>query len=269
MKDITEEQLIKAFKSLKVEPSPEWLFQTKNSLSVLANQDPDSTLPNKFSFHNLMTSSSKLMTSVVIAIAAIFLIGGGVAWAADGSKPGEALHPVDLAFEQLRRTLIGDDVAKADFEMDVLEERIGELKALESEGADSGQIKAALDEVGEQQEKVHERVRTMEENNENDTGEKNRIWQRYEGQIDDHMEYMWQYQEQKQTNMEEDVEESLDTTLQGYEDSLEEGTQDGYLRQGDGEPNESEEGEGVQQRPRDQDQSQTNRPEESGTGNGN
>jgi hypothetical protein len=140
-----------------------------------------------------MGSGSKILTIVLVAAGGLLLFAGG-AWAADSSKPGDILFGLDQALESIQRATKFGEVAKADFEIGVLDERMEELEILERQGKG---IDKALDEVADQQTKLYEQVRKMEENNEVDEGEKNRVWTRYESRYEYHYEYMKQLKEKQ------------------------------------------------------------------------
>lgn len=150
-------------------------------------------LLSKFSFLYIMGSGSKILTVVIVAAGGLLLLAGG-AWAADSSKPGDMLYGVDLAVESVQRVVTFGDVAKADFEIDVLDERMEELTELDEEGEEVGE---ALDEVADQQTRLYGQIRKMEENNDIDEGEKNRVWTRYESRYEYHYEYMNQLKEKQ------------------------------------------------------------------------
>jgi hypothetical protein len=75
------------------------------------------------------------MASVILVIVlALSATGGGTAYAAQDSLPGDALYPVKLATEQVIMILPGDDVAKAERALSFAERRMGEIEALVEEG---------------------------------------------------------------------------------------------------------------------------------------
>ena len=75
------------------------------------------------------------MASVILVIVlTLSALGGGTAYAAQDSLPGDALYPVKLGTEQLRMMLPGDDVVKAERALSFAERRVGEMEALAEEG---------------------------------------------------------------------------------------------------------------------------------------
>jgi len=75
------------------------------------------------------------MASIILAIVlALSAAGGGTAYAAQDSLPGDALYPVKLGTEQVIMLLPGDDVVKAGRALSFAERRMGEIEALAEEG---------------------------------------------------------------------------------------------------------------------------------------
>jgi hypothetical protein len=75
------------------------------------------------------------MVGVILAIVlTLSAIGGGTAYAAQYSLPGDALYPVKLGTEELRMMLPGNDVAKAQRALSFAERRVGEMEALAEKG---------------------------------------------------------------------------------------------------------------------------------------
>lgn len=75
------------------------------------------------------------MASVILVIVlTLSAAGGGTAYAAQDSLPGDALYTVKLSTEQLRMMLPGDDVVKAGRALSFAERRMGEIEALVEEG---------------------------------------------------------------------------------------------------------------------------------------
>ena len=75
------------------------------------------------------------MIGVILAIIlTLSAVGGGTAYAAQDSLPGDALYPVKLGTEQLRMMLPGNDVARAQRALSFAERRVGEMEALAEKG---------------------------------------------------------------------------------------------------------------------------------------
>jgi len=75
------------------------------------------------------------MVGVIIAIVlALSAVGGGTAYASQGSLPGDALYPVKLGTEQIGMMLPGGDAARTERALNFADRRIGEMEALAEEG---------------------------------------------------------------------------------------------------------------------------------------
>jgi hypothetical protein len=75
------------------------------------------------------------MASIILTIVlALSAAGGGTAYAAQDSLPGDALYLVKLTTEQVTLLLPGDDVVKAGRALSFAERRMGEIEALVEEG---------------------------------------------------------------------------------------------------------------------------------------
>ncbi len=75
------------------------------------------------------------MVGIILAIVlTLSAVGGGTAYAAQDSLPGDALYPVKLGTEQLRMMLPGNDVARAQRALSFAERRVGEMEALAEKG---------------------------------------------------------------------------------------------------------------------------------------
>jgi hypothetical protein len=83
-----------------------------------------------------------LVSAIVLSV---FAGGGvGVAYAADGAVPGDALYGVDLGVEALRLFLAFDQEAKAELALRFADERLEELQELVGDGASDEAIGQAL-----------------------------------------------------------------------------------------------------------------------------
>ncbi len=83
---------------------------------------------------------------VIVIIAGLVLAIGGVGTAAaDNSKPGDALHGIDIAIEKTRIALTFDVEAKAELHTEHAAERVAEIKALlDEKGVTAPGIDVAL-----------------------------------------------------------------------------------------------------------------------------
>lgn len=90
---------------------------------------------NRQSRQTTLTRRFSSMVSVIIAIVlALSAVGGGTAYAAQGSLPGDALYPVKLGTEQMGMILPGNDVVRAERALTFADRRIKEMEALAKEG---------------------------------------------------------------------------------------------------------------------------------------
>lgn len=75
------------------------------------------------------------MVSIILAIVlTLAAAGGGTAYASQASLPGDALYSVKLGTEQMRMTLPGDDIARAERALIFAERRAEEMEALAQRG---------------------------------------------------------------------------------------------------------------------------------------
>lgn len=89
------------------------------------------------------TIKRKRMISAILF--AMFVLSGGVSYAAEGSLPGDALYPVKINInEEVRSSLAIGARADAEFARKQLERRAGEAETLEKENRLSGEEKASL-----------------------------------------------------------------------------------------------------------------------------
>ena len=89
-----------------------------------------------------------------LVITALFLsifVGGGlgVAYAADGSVPGDALYGLDTAVESARLAVAFDQEGKAQLALQFAQERLEEMQDLATKGGSEENFKQAVDGYGE------------------------------------------------------------------------------------------------------------------------
>jgi hypothetical protein len=77
-----------------------------------------------------LTFPLRLATLTLVAILSVFLLGAGMVWAASDSLPGDLLHPIKLATEDLRWTLATEPADQVDLALNFVEERVAETRAL-------------------------------------------------------------------------------------------------------------------------------------------
>ena len=87
---------------------------------------------------------------VILTLIAALLGGGGVglAYAADGSVPGDALYGVDTSIESIQYALTLGHEAKAQLALAFADERLTELQDLIDDGAGEEEIQQAVDGYG-------------------------------------------------------------------------------------------------------------------------
>lgn len=248
-------------KELPITPDPKWQQSTLSFLLNLGNDDvPKSrslrnNIVNVFNLLFIFTMSAKAKKLTIIAtMMVVFVVAGAVTVkASENSSTGDFLYPVDKGWESLRRAFISGEAEKAEFEMNIFEERLGELNMLQEQNESQSRIEAALGEVEKQQSRVQERVREMEEkhmNGEVDDGVQERVMNRYENQVQNYDGVKEQVQNQyKEQNQE--GKDSQGLTVTGDDDST-------------GEPG----GVGNQQRPQDRDSDGNYEENSSGDGRG-
>jgi len=75
------------------------------------------------------------MVAIIVAVVlAISALGGGTAYASQGSLPGDVLYPVKLGTEQARLVLAANDVDKAELYLTFATSRVEEMTALVERG---------------------------------------------------------------------------------------------------------------------------------------
>ena len=72
----------------------------------------------------------KTVAIVVAIVLAVSALGAGTAYASQESLPGDALYPVKLGTEQVRRVLTIDDIARVELELTFTDIRLEEMEAL-------------------------------------------------------------------------------------------------------------------------------------------
>ena len=78
----------------------------------------------------------KTLAIVVAIVLAVSALGSGTAYASQDSLPGDALYPVKLSTEQVRRVLTIDDIATVELELTLAGTRLEEIEALANKAPD-------------------------------------------------------------------------------------------------------------------------------------
>jgi len=159
------------------------------------------------------------MKKVILVILLLVMIGSGavlLAQQADASEPGEPLYSVDVLAERVQRAITFDEVKLAEFEGEVLGERIAEYQSLALKSVDVEEI---LDEIEAQQTRVREHIGTMENNPENYSEQAlQQVQNRYEEQLEQHIEVMEKVQNQGEDTaiqIKQELQENLDSCRSG------------------------------------------------------
>lgn len=155
---------------------------------------------------------------IPIILSVVILIGLG-GWylvkEADASEPGDLLYPVDIAAEAVERLVTFDDVALAEFEQEVLEERVEELDALVTkETVDEELILGATEKVSSQRSKVQEHIESGEATQE---GSMEQVQNRYEVKAEEHIQVMEKVQNKSE---EAGTQEKAQSAAKSYTDSI-------------------------------------------------
>ncbi|MBD3280824.1 hypothetical protein GF389_04855 [Candidatus Dojkabacteria bacterium] len=162
-----------------------------------------------------MNNATKVVVGFALAILLLGLVGTGAVLAADSAKPGDVLYPLDQLGEDVQRAFTTNDDERAELEMKILDERKEELEALEE--ADDGRIEDAIDHLEEQESTVQERLRAMNENSEMDEGEKTRVTERSEEQVEAHEQVIEKVQEKLRESQNDEVADKLEKVKNKYE----------------------------------------------------
>ena len=159
------------------------------------------------------------MKKVILAVLVVVMLGSGgvlLAQRANAAEPGDRLYSIDLLAEKVQRSLIFNELKKADFEGKVLGERISEYESVASKSDDVTEI---LDEITEQQKRVRENIGTMENNPDNYSEEGlQQVQNRYEQQLEQHLEVMEKVQNQGEDTaiqVKQELQENLESCRTG------------------------------------------------------
>lgn len=203
---ITEEKLIKTLNKLDTKPSNEWANRVVQKIqsdifNVTKEPQQRNTFSSLFNFLSFFYMSPKYKLFLTLGIVFVLLVtSGGVAYASDDALPGDLLYPVDKAVESINRVIISDPIAKAEFEVQVLDERVSELENL-SEDVESESVGDANEEVEAQKNRVRERLEVLAElsvQNKLNTQEQQQLMQEVQNKLQVHEESM----NQIKTNLE-------------------------------------------------------------------
>lgn len=157
----------------------------------------------------------------VVVILLVLIIGSVLlSKRADASAPGDFLYKLDHALENIKRTLTNDTVSSVHLELDLLDERLEELKSLEEEDVDAATIEEAMDYLLKQQQKLIDLLIEIE----SDESIRNETKQELKKLIEEHLEeYLDEVEEMKKTFEEKQDDENssdLDDIKDDYLDDL-------------------------------------------------
>ncbi len=151
-----------------------------------------------------------------ILLVVILLLGGGgyvLATAADAAVPGDAMYAIDLIAEDVQRALTTDDLALAELEEDILQERVDEVEQIVEGGVDEEIVDEALQELTKQTERAQERIiKLMSDDSKYDEAKKAEVVSR-------HMNLV-QTQVQKMTEVQSQYENVSGEAKKGFEDAV-------------------------------------------------
>ncbi len=167
----------------------------------------------------------KKVLSVLLVL--VILLGGGgylLATAADASTPAEPfMHKVDVVAESLQRAFTFGELAQAEFEQDVLDERAAELEELLAEEAEEEVLGVAVDDLDKQRERTEERVQEFLNAEGNyEEAELERVRNRYETQLANQVKNMEKVQEEYQ-NMGEETKKNFENSQREMETATDNG----------------------------------------------
>ena len=158
---------------------------------------------------------------ILIVVSSVLLVGLG-GWylvkEADAAGPGDLLYSIDIAAESVERFLTFDEVAEAELEEDILDERVDELETLiETEEIDEDLVLRATEDVDTQRSRVQQRL----EIDEDSTGTMEQVQNRYEEQVQEHVKVMEQVQEKVEG---EETQNKVKETVSNYQNSVDDST---------------------------------------------
>src|SRR5688500_6107416 len=116
-------------------------FPTRRSSDLYTRQQPKLLPKRRFSMSMLQT--------FIASVLALAVTTGGAAYAANSSNPGDVLHGLDLAMENVQLNLAPDVSSKVQLRLEFASERLAEAQATFSENEASDGLEA-LDEYGAQ-----------------------------------------------------------------------------------------------------------------------
>ena len=212
-----EKELVEKLNKYNPNPSKEWQERTLEHLNTVVTNSENNRNSNMnlFNLLNSITMNTKFKGIVTIAtIATTLAIATGAVYASDPAKPGDFLYPVDKVAEQIRRTLTLDALNRAEFEMDVMDERVLELRNL-SEGSNANQISNSISEVEAQKERLRVMLEEMTQ-----LRARNKVQAEEQLQVMNKLASKIQSQEQVMNQVQTNLDESGDASNSGELDQV-------------------------------------------------
>lgn len=163
------------------------------------------------------------MKKIVYIVLAIILCLGLGGWylvgEANASGPGNFLYPIDLAAESVERLVTFDEVALAELEVEILEERVEELELLaDADVVDEALVLGATEKVDEQRSRAQLKIDSGDGEM---TGAMEEVQNRYTVKAEEHIQVM----EKVQTQVEgEDTKLKVKEAVSGFENSINKGS---------------------------------------------
>ena len=164
----------------------------------------------------------KKLLYIVLAVIICLGIGGWyLVGEADAAGPDNFLYPIDLAAEAVERLVTFDEVALAELEAEILDERVEELEVLaDADVIDEELILGATEKVDTQRARTQSKIDSGEGEM---TGAMEEVQNRYEVKAQEHIKVM----EKVQTQVEgEDTKLKVKETVSGFENSIDKGSSD-------------------------------------------
>ena len=170
---------------------------------------------------------NKLLSVLLVVI--LLLGGGGYALAtvADAAVPGDTMYAIDLVAEDVQRALTTDDLALAELEADILQERVDEVEQIVEKGADEEIVGEALQELTRQTERAQERIiKLMSDDSKYDEAKKAEVVNRHMNLVQTQIQKMEEIQS-KYKNVSGDAKKGFEDAVVNLESLGVEATDDG------------------------------------------
>lgn len=125
--------------SASPEPPPGGLAAGRARLLALANRQREqmhaAPTPSYRRQKVKLVFAAKLVSAILAVIMGATAVGGGIAWAAGDSLPGDVLYPAKLTIENVQLALASTPQARINLNLQFGEERVAEILALVEAGS--------------------------------------------------------------------------------------------------------------------------------------